>query len=52
MNEFLRGILFGINNVVGNYGWSIVVFTLFVRLVLLPFDIKSRKGMRKTQKIV
>jgi len=51
MNEFLRGILDGINSLFGNYGWSIVVFTILVKLVLLPFDYKSRVSMRKTTKI-
>ncbi len=26
MNEFLKGILDGINTVIGNYGWSIVIY--------------------------
>ena len=47
MNEFLKGILDGINTVIGNYGWSIVVFTLLLR----PFDYKSRVSMRKTTKL-
>ncbi len=51
MNEFLKSILDGINSVIGNYGWSIMLFTLLIRLVLLPFDAKSRKSMRKTQKL-
>ena len=40
-----------INSWVGNYGWSIVVFTLFIRLVLLPLDIKSKKSMRAMTKL-
>lgn len=51
MNEFLRGILVGINSVIHNYGWSIVVFTLLIRVIIVPFDYKSRLSMRKTQKI-
>jgi len=47
MNEFLRSVLEGINSVINNYGWSIMVFTFLVRFVLLPFDAKSRKSMRK-----
>jgi YidC/Oxa1 family membrane protein insertase len=47
MNEFLRSILDGIYSVIGNYGWSIMVFTFLIRLVLLPFDAKSRKSMRR-----
>ena len=40
-----------INSWVGNYGWSIVVFTLMIRLLLLPLDIKSKKSMRAMSKI-
>jgi len=51
MNAFLKGILDGINTLFNNYGWSIIVFTLLIKLVLLPFDYKSRVGMRKTTRI-
>ena len=51
MNEFLKSILDGINSVVGNYGWTIVVCSLLLRLVIFPFDYKSRVSMRKTTKI-
>jgi YidC/Oxa1 family membrane protein insertase len=51
MNEFLKSILVGINSIIGNYGWSVVVFTLLIRLILFPFDYKSRSSMRKTQKL-
>ena len=51
MNEFLKTILDGINSVIGNFGWSVVVFTLLIRMILFPFDYKSRVSMRKTTKI-
>jgi len=51
MNEFLYSILAWINSWVGSWGWSMVVFTIMIRLVLTPFDVKSRVSMRKTQKI-
>ena len=51
MNDFLVGILNGINSVVQSYGWSIVVFTLLIRLVLFPLDYKSRKSMRRMSKL-
>ena len=35
----------------GNYGWSVVLFTLFIRLILLPLDIKSKKSMRAMNKV-
>ncbi len=51
LNEPLKAILLGIYSVVGNYGWSIVLFTLLIRALLMPLDAKSRKSMRKTQKL-
>ncbi len=51
MNEFLFGILQWIQSWVGSYGWSMVVFTVMIRLVLTPLDLKSRTSMRKTTKL-
>ena len=44
-------VLTGINSIIGNYGLSIIVFTFLIRLVCMPFDYKSRKGMRKMSAI-
>ena len=51
MTAFFVNLLTWINGVVGNYGWSIVLFTLLIRMVLLPLDIKSKKSMRAISKI-
>lgn len=51
MTAFLRGILDWFYNLTSNYGVAVICFTLFIRLVLTPFEYKSRKGMRKMQKI-
>jgi len=51
MTGYFMNILNWIHSWVGNYGWSVVVFTLTIRLILLPLDIKSKKGMRAQQKI-
>ena len=51
MNDFLFGILQWINGWIGSYGWAMVVFTVMIRLVLTPLDIKSRVSMRKTAKL-
>ncbi len=40
-----------IYNLVQNYGWAIIIFTVIVKLILLPLNIKSQKAMRKQQKI-
>ncbi len=51
MNDFLFGILEWIQSWLGSYGWAMVVFTVLIRLVLTPLDIKSRTSMRKTTKL-
>ncbi|MBR5231206.1 MAG: YidC/Oxa1 family membrane protein insertase [Clostridia bacterium] len=51
MTDFLRSILDWFYNLTSNYGLAVICFTLFIRLVLTPFEYKSRKGMRKMQKI-
>ena len=51
MNEFLKSILDGICSFTGSYGWSVVLFTVLIRLCLLPLDYKSRKGMRKMSEL-
>ena len=51
MNDFVYGILAWIQSWVGSWGWSIVVFAILVRLVLTPFDFKSRVSIRKTTKL-
>ena len=47
MNEFFAAILNGINTVINNYGWSMVVFTVLIKLLIVPLDYKSRKSMRR-----
>ena len=49
ISSFLKQVLDFIFGVVGNYGWSVIIFTLLIRLLVLPLDIKSKKSMRKTQ---
>ncbi len=40
-------ILMGIFSVVGNYGLALILFTLLVKLILLPFMYKQKKSMKK-----
>ena len=51
MNDFLKAILDGIYGFVGNYGLSVIFFTILVKMCLLPLDYKSRKGMRKMSEL-
>jgi YidC/Oxa1 family membrane protein insertase len=64
--EFVRAIDFGyfaflvvpllrslkwINGYIGNYGWSIVVLTVFINAIMFPLRHKSVVSMRKMQEI-
>ncbi len=51
INEFLKMVLEWIYSFIGNYGWAVVLFTLLIRLIVTPFDYKSRVSMRKMQKL-
>ena len=37
--------------IVGNYGWAIILFSILVKVVMLPFSIKQQKTMKKSVKI-
>jgi len=37
-------------SVTGSYGWALILFTLVVKLVLLPFQLKSKKSMLRMNK--
>jgi YidC/Oxa1 family membrane protein insertase len=32
-----------------SYGWSVAVFTLFIKIISLPFDFKQRQSMKRMQ---
>lgn len=40
-----------INNLVGNYGLAIILFTVVIKLVMLPLSIKQQRAMKKNTKI-
>lgn len=46
MSSFILWIAKLVNN---SYGWAIVIFTIIVRIVLLPLNAMSIKNMKKTQ---
>jgi YidC/Oxa1 family membrane protein insertase len=39
------------DNVVGNYGWAIVLLTIVIKILLLPLTHKSTMSMRKMQEL-
>jgi YidC/Oxa1 family membrane protein insertase len=44
-------LLKAIHSALGNWGWAIVILTIFVRLLVLPFNIMAFKSMKAMQKI-
>ncbi|MXX76166.1 MAG: membrane protein insertase YidC [Holophagales bacterium] len=50
-----RPLQFGLrwiyDNIVANYGWSIVLMTVLIRLVLFPLTHKSQVSMQRIQKL-
>ena len=40
-----------IYDLVKNYGLAIILFTIVIKLALMPLNVRSQKSMRKTQKI-
>lgn len=51
ITEPLGWIIWAIYKVVQNYGLTILLFTVVVKILLMPLQIKSQKAMKKQQKI-
>lgn len=45
----LLAVMDGIYQVIPNYGWAIIILTLFVRVILLPLTIKQTRSMKMMQ---
>ncbi len=55
MFEFIADILAlfirPIYTLVGNYGWTIIIFTVILKLLTLPMTLKSQKSMARMQQV-
>ena len=40
-----------IYNIVNNYGVAIIIFSIFVKVLMIPISIKQQKTMKKSTKI-
>lgn len=49
--QIFKQVMDGIYEVCGDYGVAVVVVTVVIRLLLLPFSIKQRRQMRQQQEI-
>ena len=50
LTGFIRKALIGLNDKVGNFGWTVVVFTIILRLILSPLDIWQKIVARRNAK--
>ena len=51
IGDMLRALLDWLYSFIPNYGIAILVFVFIIRMLLLPFDIKSRRGMKRMQDV-
>ena len=42
--DFFKWALELVYSFVGSYGWSIIIVTVLMRIVVLPLDIQQRQG--------
>ena len=41
-------LIYWMRSWIGNYGWTVVVFTVFLKLIMLPLDFWQRYSARKS----
>ncbi len=51
IRDFLVWCLLKINLLFGNFGWSLVIFSLLTKIVLMPLTIKSTESMKRMQEL-
>ena len=49
IRDFLLWCLKHLNSLIGNIGWSLVIFSILTKIVLMPLTIKSTESMRRMQ---
>ncbi|MBQ9715671.1 MAG: membrane protein insertase YidC [Clostridia bacterium] len=45
--NWIGNIVAALNNVVGNYGWTVVLFTVILKVITLPLDFWQRSSAKK-----
>jgi YidC/Oxa1 family membrane protein insertase len=51
IRRFVLWCLININNLIGNMGWSLVIFSLLTKLVFMPLTIKSTESMKRMSQL-
>ena len=49
--DLLRGILRAIHDVIGSWGWAIIILTIIVRLILMPLTFKQFRSAQSMQQL-
>jgi YidC/Oxa1 family membrane protein insertase len=49
--DLLRGILRAVHGVIGSWGWSIIILTIIVRLILMPLTFKQYRSAQSMTKL-
>lgn len=51
IRDFMMWCLLGINKLLGNLGWSLVIFSLLTKIMFLPLTKRSTESMKKMQEL-
>ena len=49
--DFISSLLENVNSLIGDWGLTIVVVTLLIKIVLMPFSIKQKKSAKQQQQM-
>lgn len=49
LSPLFKTIISWLFGIIGNYGWTIILFTVMLKLITLPLDIWQKTAMKKTQ---
>lgn len=49
--EILAVFIRPLYSIVQNYGWTIIIFTVILKLLTMPFTVKSQKSMARMQQV-
>jgi len=51
IRDFLIWCLMKINLLFGNFGWSLIIFSILTKIVLMPLTMKSTESMKRLQEL-
>jgi YidC/Oxa1 family membrane protein insertase len=52
LDNFIGKMIYALYEAIGNFGWTVVVFTLILKTVLLPLDIWQKRATVKNNRIM